>query len=90
MAYEMFEELSTCNLDEINKEDITTIINDLQNELYRRKNAKYREAIENFKQAFAELEELGIRVFYDCSDYADNYDLTCVPICNGYYLGFDY
>lgn len=90
MAYEMFDELSTCDLDEIAEEDVKTIIRDLENELYHRKNAKCHEAIENFKQALARLEDLGVTVLYDCSDYIDDYDLTCVPICNGYYLSFDY
>lgn len=91
MVYKLFEELSTCDLNEIAEEDVKTIINDLENELYRRKNAECREAIENFRQAFTKLEELGVRVFYDCSDY-DSYDddLTCVPIYNGHNLTFDY
>lgn len=87
MAYELFEELSTCDLEEIAKEDIEKILKDLENEIYRRKNAEVYEAIENFKQAFAKLEELGVRVLYDCSDYDD---LTCVSLHCDYYLNFDY
>ena len=90
MAYELFEELSTCNLEEIAEEDITTIIKDLKHELIRRKDIECNEAIENFRQALARLEVLEVGVFYDCSDYDDSGDLTCVPIYNGYNLTFDY
>ena len=91
MAYKLFEELSTCNLNEIAEEDVKTIINDLENELYRRKNAECREAIENFRQAFTRLEDLGITVLYDCSNYIDNdCDLTCISLYNGHNLAFDY
>ena len=90
MAYDMFEMLSTCNLEEIAKEDITTIIKDLEYELRRRKDIECEEAIENFREALSKLEVLGIRAFYDCSDYDDGGDLTCVPLYNGYNLTFDY
>jgi len=87
MAYELFEELSTCNLEEIAKEDITTMIKDLEYELTRRKNIECEEAIKNFKQALSRLDILGVRVLYDCSDSDDE---TCVPLYNGYNLTFDY
>lgn len=89
MAYKLFEELSTCNLEEIAKEDIVTIITDLNHELQCRRDIECDKAIENFRQALAKLETLGIRVFYDCTDY-DNGDLTYVPIYDGYNLTFDY
>ena len=91
MAYELFDELSTCNLDEIEKEDIEKIIRDLEGELYRRRDIQCEKAIENFREALSKLEVLGVRVFYDCSDYDYNGgDLTCVPLYDGYNLSFDY
>ena len=91
MAYELFEELSTCNLEEIEKEDLEKIIEDCQRVLSRRKDTECQEAIAKFKESLTELEELEVRVFYDCSDY-DSYDddLTRVPIYNCYNLTFDY
>lgn len=87
MAYELFEELSTCNLNEIAVEDITTIIKDLEYELRRRKYVECEEAIENFREALSKLDDLGVRVLYDCSDCDDE---TCVTLYNNYNLAFDY
>jgi len=90
MAYELFEELSTCDLDEIEKEDLEKIIGDCKRELTRRKDAECHEAIAKFKEALTKLEELDVTVLYDCSDYDDVDDLTHVSIYNGYNLTFDY
>jgi len=90
MRYELFEELSTCNLEEIAKEDIEKVIEDLKGELYRRRDIECEKAIENFREALSKLEVLGVRAFYDCSNYDDGGDLTCVPLYDGYNLTFDY
>lgn len=87
MAYELFDELSTCDLEEIQKEDLEKIIEDCRGELYRRKNAECHEAIAKFREALTRLEELDVRVLYDCSCFDDD---TCASIYNGCNLTFDY
>lgn len=62
MAYELFEELSTCNLEEIEKEDLEKIIKDCQWELTRRERIIKIEAVSKFKEAFENLIELGVGV----------------------------
>lgn len=72
MAYEMFEELSTCDLDEIEKEDLEKIIEDCRFELQRRDRAVKIEAVSKFKEAFENLIELGIGIdFTFYSPYSD-------------------
>lgn len=62
MAYELFEELSTCDLEEIEKEDLEKIITDCQWELTRRERIIKSEAVSKFKEAFENLIELGVGV----------------------------
>ena len=72
MAYELFEDLSTHNLDEIAKEDLEKIITDCQWELTRRERIIKMDAVSKFKEAFAELMEVGVKInftywsTYDC------------------------
>lgn len=62
MAYELFDELSTCDLDEIAIEDLEKIIEDCQWELTRRDRAIKNEAIAKFKEAFEELIDLDVKI----------------------------
>lgn len=62
MAYEMFDELSTCDLDEIEREDLEKIIEDCKFELQRRDRAIKIEAVSKFKEAFKNLVELGVSI----------------------------
>lgn len=72
MAYELFDELSTCDIDEIAKEDLEKIITDCQWELTRRERIIKMDAVSKFKEAFAELMESGVKInftywsTYDC------------------------
>lgn len=88
MAYELFDELSTCDLDEIAKEDLEKIIEDCQWELTRRDKVVKLEAISKFREAFTELIESGVKINftywsnYDCHnctinvDDVDDFDFT--------------
>lgn len=76
MAYEMFEELSTCNLDEIEKEDIEKIIADCQWELTRRDRTIKLEAVSKFREAFTELIELGVEINFTYWSPHDCYNCT--------------
>jgi hypothetical protein len=62
MAYELFDELSTCDLEEIAHEDLEKIIEDCQFELNRRKREVKREAVCKFKEAFENLVEAGVSI----------------------------
>ena len=62
MAYELFEELSTCDLNEIYTEELEKIINDCQNELTCREKVIKKEAVEKFQEAFTTLMKLGVSV----------------------------
>ena len=62
MADELFDELSTCDLEEIEKEDLEEIIEDCKCELQRRNRVVKNEAISKFKEALENLIELGIGI----------------------------
>jgi len=62
MAYELFDELSTCSLEEIEKEDLEKIIEDCKWELQRRDRAVKIEAVSKFKESFENLIELGVSI----------------------------
>lgn len=50
MAYELFEDLSTHNLNEIAEEDLQQIIKDIRAELQNRKDEEKEKAIAEFKK----------------------------------------
>lgn len=60
--YKMFEELSTCILEEIDTDDLKQILKDVSAELERR---KYDEVIDNFMNAYDELLQKGITLSYN-------------------------
>lgn len=60
--YKMFEELSTCSLEEIYTEDLEQILEDVSAELERR---KYDEVIDNFVDAYYELLQKGVTLSYN-------------------------
>ena len=81
MAYELFEELSTCNLDEIAEEDLRQIQKDIEEEFKRRRYELKKQAVEELNAFIEKWERVGITFetnWYDLkvNDFAihDNQD----------------
>ena len=64
MAYKLFEELSTCNLEEIAEEDLQKIMEDIHAEIKRRQYEQKKEAISKFKEAFNNLYNTGVTLSF--------------------------
>lgn len=83
MAYELFDELSTMSLEEIYEEDLIKIKNDIETELKNRRRTKQFLAIQDFKEAFENLQETGISLTVpihcnECSCYCDGVSVMTV------------
>ncbi len=81
MAYRLFDELSTCDLDEVCEEDLFQIKDDIEIELRNRRRAKQFEAIQGFKEAFEKLKEAEIYLTVpihcdECSCYCSGVPIT--------------
>jgi len=81
MAYELFDELSTCNLNEICEVDLRQIQKDIEEEFKRRRYELKKQAIEELNAFIEKWEKVGITFetnWYDLkvNDFAihDNQD----------------